>query len=68
MTGGVYDSVRERLDRQLAAEENARAARMRALDEALTAVLTYDDDALDAEDLATLNQAQAVVNDLRRTW
>ncbi|WP_100499393.1 hypothetical protein [Geodermatophilus chilensis] len=59
---------RQRLDDQLAAAENARAARMRALDEALQAVRAMDEDVMDAEDLATLNQAQAVVNDLRRTW
>lgn len=59
---------RQRLDQQLADAENARAARMRALDEALQAVRALDEDVMDAEDLATLNQAQAVVNDLRRTW
>ncbi len=58
-------------DRIAAAEreaENARAARLLALDEALTAVRTQDDEVLDAEDLAALNQAQAVITDLRRTW
>lgn len=59
---------RERTDRWLLEQENARAARMRALDEALAAVRTQDEDVMDAEDLATLNAAQAVVNDLRRTW
>lgn len=59
---------RERMDRLEAEMENARAARLLALDEALTAVRMHDEPVMDAEDLATLNQAQAVVNDLRRTW
>lgn len=65
MTDTYY---RDRTNRWLAEQENARAGRLRALNEALTAVRTQDEDVLDAEDLAALNAAQAVVNDLRRTW
>lgn len=59
---------RDRTNDWLAEQENARAARMRALDEALIAVRTQDEEILEADDLAALNAAQAVVNDLRRTW
>lgn len=59
---------RARVEQALIAAENARAARLRALDEALKAVRAQDEDIMDAEDLAALNAAQTVVNDLRRTW
>jgi hypothetical protein len=59
---------RDRIDRALIEQENARAARLRALDEALQAVRQLDEDVMESEDLAALNAAQAVVNDLRRTW
>jgi hypothetical protein len=59
---------RQRLDQQLVAAENARVARLRALDEALQEVRALDQDVMDAEDIAALNAAQEVVNDLRRTW
>lgn len=59
---------RLRTETWLAEMENQRVARLRALDEALTAVRQHDEDVLDAEDLAALNRVQEVVNDLRRVW
>jgi hypothetical protein len=51
-----------------AAAENARAARMRALDEALRAVRLEDADVLSADEKDALDAAQRAVASLRQTW
>jgi hypothetical protein len=48
--------------------ENLRAQRMRALEEALHAVRTYEDDALSADERVALAEAARAVDSLRRVW
>lgn len=52
----------------LAAREDLRAARFRALDAALAEVRTHEDDFLTAAERADLAAAAATVASLRRTW
>lgn len=58
----------KRADRAARDGENARARRMAALDAALRDVLDLDRDVIDADGVAMLRHASAVVADLRRTW
>jgi hypothetical protein len=58
-------------DRMAAIErdrENLRAQRMRALDEALTAVRVDERDVLSADDVDVLAAAARVVASLRQVW
>lgn len=63
------DYYQRRRDELAAALENARAARMRELDDALRAVLEHDADVLDeVQHAEPFRQALTAVSDLRRTW
>lgn len=59
---------RDRIDRALIEQENARIARMAALDEALAAVLYEDAEVIDGADRETLSRARQIIQELRRTW
>lgn len=58
----------ERTDRFLIEQENARAARMAALQDALYRVRHEDDDVLTEDTREILRQAQTVVDELHAIW
>jgi hypothetical protein len=59
---------RDRIARAAVEAENARVRRMEALQEALYAVRTQDDEVLSPDQRAALSAATDAVADLRRTW
>lgn len=62
------DYYRRRIDAAQREQENARAARMGALQDALYAVRTQDDDVLSPDQRTALYAATDAVADLRRIW
>ena len=62
------DYYRQRREQLLIDLENARAARMAALDEALAAVLAADLDVMEEGEPETLRAASAVVGRLHSIW
>lgn len=69
MVGVMTDSYyRDRILRTEADAENARAARMAALDEALRAVLRDDSEVMEDGEFDILSDAAGVVSRLHAIW